>query len=62
MVVVFIGREFDPRKLDDTASKEVANLPGTGIVAMPEQPDYPSRGPMGAVRAQLAHLRPSATP
>ena len=73
---IFVGRELDPRKLDDAAFKEVANLPGAGIVAMPEQSDHPvlggassnlvchaiSPGPIGTIRVQAAHRRPSATP
>jgi hypothetical protein len=71
---VFIGREFDPLELDDAALEEVANLPGAGIVAMPEESNDPHLGvavadlvshaifPRACRDLQEAHRRPSATP
>jgi hypothetical protein len=71
---VFIGQEFDPLELDDAALEEVANLPGAGIVAMPEESNDPHLGvavpdlvshaisPRACRDLQEAHRRPSATP
>jgi len=42
--VVLFGRELDPLKLDHTAFEKVANFPGAGVVAMPEESNDPHLG------------------